>query len=143
MEIKKQNSKKDLSWEITLSPSEFELYKEQALKVLAQDMELPGFRKGKVPAEKAKEHVNSEKLLAEAAFLATRTVAADILSKEQEEWLGQPEINVKNLDENSGLSFDLKCVAVPQIDLNNWQNKITVKKIAPEVKAEEIEKALG
>jgi len=142
MEIKKQNSKQELSWEIVLSPGEFEPYKEKALKALTENMELPGFRKGKVPPDKAKEHVSREKVLAEAAFLATRTVAADILSKEQEEWLGQPEINVKGLDENNGLSFDLKCIAVPQIDLNNWQQKITVKKIVQEVKAEEIEKAL-
>ena len=138
MEIKKQNSKQELSWEIVLSPGEFEPYKEKALKALTGNMELPGFRKGKVPPDKAKEHVSREKVLAEAAFLATRTVAADILSKEQEEWLGQPEINVKGLDENNGLSFDLKCVAVPQIDLNNWQQKITVKKTAQEVKTEKI-----
>ncbi len=143
MDIKKQNSKQSLSWEITLSPEEFEPYKEQALKTLTQDIELPGFRKGKVPLEKAKEHIGNEKILAEAAFLATRTVAADVLSKEQEEWLGQPEINVKSLDETSGLSFDLNCVAVPQINLASWKQKITVKKIAPEIKTEEIEKALG
>lgn len=143
MEISRKKQQENITWDVTLSPEEFLPYKEKALRFLAQDLELPGFRKGKVPLDKVKEQISAEKLLAEAAFLATRTVASDILSNENEEWLGQPEINIKSLDQNGGLSFNLNCVAVPQIDLGKWKDKITARQKNIEVSEDEIEKALA
>lgn len=143
METKQKKEKYNIIWDIVLSAEELSPYKDEALKSLAQELELPGFRAGKVPPEKAREFIQEEKILAEVAFIATRKISAGILNEEKQEWLGQPEIKVTQLDPEKGLSFTLVCVSVPEVNLEGWKKKIKIKRITPEVKPEEIDRALG
>jgi len=67
--------------EIEVSAEEFDVFCQEALKEMAKELELSGFRKGMVPEAMAKEKIGENSVLSLAAEKAIKKNWVDFFSK--------------------------------------------------------------
>jgi trigger factor len=106
---------------------------DKALERIRKDLELPGFRKGTVPKEIARQKVGEFKVYEEALRIKLAQALQEIFDKESIEIIGYPEITVTNLTPSSGAETKVKFSILPDIKLpQNW--KEIVKEVGKERK---------
>lgn len=137
------------SFELLFDEKEVANARLSAEQKLAKNIEIKGFRKGKVPLEEARKHINPSSLLNEMA---------DILSNNGYDWLieqyyddeanpkkpidffiEKPSISIKKLEENSAL-IDYSFYVLPEISINVDELKSSIEK--QPVTDEEIQKRI-
>ncbi|MFA5013368.1 MAG: trigger factor [Candidatus Paceibacterota bacterium] len=121
-----------LKIEVELTPDEFEVFYKQGLNGLASEAEMPGFRKGKVPAGMVEEKLKPEALLSEASELAIRDTWIKILKESKIEAISQPNVEITKVAKGNPFIFSLEVDILPKVELPD------IRKIAAEVKAEEV-----
>ncbi len=133
-----ENSKKELI--ISLDFEEFKKFVDEATEELIKEVELPGFRKGKVPKELAIKNIKEFDIYEKAAKLAATKNYLDYISSSNLEPLTSPDIEVLKLAPNNEFSFKATFYVIPEIDLDNYQEKIKhLKNQKKEVNVEEQE----
>ncbi len=130
-EIKKKNDSK-VELEVEVSTGEFEESKEKVLKELAREAELPGFRKGKVPADVVKEKVGEEKVLTETAQKAIEESFRKIVSEEELEPITQPEVQILKLAPDNPFRYKASFTVLPEVELPDY------KEIASQIEGEDV-----
>ncbi len=113
----------------------FESYFEKALKKIGENIELPGFRKGKAPKNVLLSNVKEIQILEEMAEMALGEHYPKIIKKEKIEAIGRPEISIIKLARNNPLGFKIKIAVLPKIKLGDY--KKIAKKIQSEITPEE------
>lgn len=113
--------KGELSWE-TFAPFEAE-----AIKVLTQNLEIDGFRKGAVPEAVAKKHIGEEMILTEMVEHAMKVHYPKILAEQEYDFIGRPELSITKLARGNELGFTIRVAVLPEIKLPDY------KKIAKQV----------
>ena len=133
-----ENSKKELI--ISLDFEEFKKFVDEATEELIKEVELPGFRKGKVPKELAIKNIKEFDIYEKAAKLAATKNYLDYISSSNLEPLTSTDIEVLKLAPNNEFSFKATFYVIPEIDLDNYQEKIKhLKNQKKEVNVEEQE----
>jgi len=133
-----ENSQKELI--ISLDFEEFKKFVEEATEELIKEVELPGFRKGKAPKELAIKNIKEFDIYEKAANLAAKKNYLDYISSNNLEPLTSPDIEVLKLAPNNEFSFKATFYVIPEIDLDDYQEKIKhLKNQKKEVKVEEQE----
>jgi trigger factor len=133
-----ENSKKELI--ISLDFEEFKKFIDEATEELIKEVELPGFRKGKAPKELAIKNIKEFDIYEKAAKLAATKNYLDYISSSNLEPLTSPDIEVLKLAPNNEFSFKATFYVIPEIDLDNYQEKIKhLKNQKKEVNVEEQE----
>jgi trigger factor len=133
-EIKKlPKSQIEILFEV--SAEEFQKFIEKAIFELGKDLEVEGFRKGKVPKEILKKEIPQEKIFNKAMEMAVRenyfrAVLDTRIDGYPIEPISKPEIEI--LPSKEGLFFKATFSILPEIILPDY------KKIATEVKRKEI-----
>ena len=109
-----------------------------AYKKIAQQINVPGFRKGKVPPMVIDRQVGREAVLNEAINNALPKLYVDALQANELEPLAQPEIDITKLEDNSTLEFTAEMDVRPEVDLPDYDGlEVTVDDI--EVTDEDVE----
>lgn len=124
-----ENSQIEMTTEIPWDV--IESAKEKALEDLAKDLEVDGFRKGKVPADVAKKHISEVEILERAAYRTINETAPMILVKEEINALTMPEISITKMAPGNPLEFKMKITKMPEVNLPDY------KKIAAEIKKDD------
>ncbi len=127
MEIKTNklaNSVIEIEGEI--SADVFEGYFSKALKKIGENVELDGFRKGKVPESVLLSKVPESHILEEMAEMALAEHYPKIIEDEKIDAIGRPEVSITKLARNNPLGFKIKTAVLPEIKLAEY------KKIAKE-----------
>lgn len=133
-----ENSQKELI--VSLDFEEFKKFVEEATEELIKEVELPGFRKGKAPKELAIKNIKEFDIYEKAANLAAKKNYLDYISSNNLEPLTSPDIEVLKLAPNNEFSFKATFYVIPEIDLDDYQEKIKhLKNQKKEVKVEEQE----
>ncbi len=136
--------------EITAELSILEMapFYNQTLEQMAQDAEIPGFRKGKAPLEMIKQRVDEMEWAQRAAEIAIDEKYPEIVKKssladenKKIELAGAPQIQIQKLAPNNPLVFKLTFPLVPEVKIGNYR-KIRIKRNKIEIKADKIKKAL-
>ena len=128
-EIKKlPKSQIEILFEV--SAEEFQKFIEKAIFELGKDLEVEGFRKGKVPKEILKKEISREKIFNKAMEMAVRENYFRAVFENKIEPISKPEIEI--LPAKEGLFFKATFSILPEIILPDY------KKIATEVKGKEI-----
>jgi len=128
-EIKKlPKSQIEILFEI--SAGEFQEFIEKATFELGKDLEIEGFRKGKVPKEILEKEIPQEKIFNKAAEMAIRENYFKAISENKIEPISKPEIEI--LPSKEGLIFKAIASVLPEIILPDY------KKIASQIKRKEI-----
>lgn len=130
-------------WIVTIDGAEWvETLKKAKNRVIA-NLEVPGFRKGKIPAAQAEKYVTPSKIYNEAYRMMVSPAFDFARSQEVKiEPMNSPEpIPAKVSDKELVLEFlfDLK----PEITLGDYKNIKTIKKEAIDVTNEEVEAVIN
>ncbi len=88
-----------------------------AYKKIAQQISVPGFRKGKVPAQLIDRQIGRGAVLDEAINDALPRLYVQALQENELQPLAQPEIDITRLDDNDTLEFTAEVDVRPEITL--------------------------
>jgi trigger factor len=98
-----------------------------AYKAIAKQVRIPGFRPGKAPARIIDQRVGRAAVLEQAVNDALPGVYSDAVRESGVRTLGQPDIEVTNLDDGQSLSFTAEVDVRPDITLPDLEGvEITV-----------------
>lgn len=114
---------------------------DKAYQKLANRVNIPGFRKGKVPRKVLEMRIGKEALLDEAFEILAPQAYNKALAEQQVESVTQPEIEVVTFAEDQPLTFKATITAKPSIELGEYKG-LTVEKPSAAVSDEEVTKQL-
>lgn len=110
---------------------------DKAFKKLAKNVALPGFRKGKVPANLVKKNVNPQSVLYEAVDAVATDALVEAIKEHELDMVGRPSLDIDKIDENEVI-FKFTVSVKPEVKLGQYKN-LDVKKEAATVSDEEVE----
>jgi FKBP-type peptidyl-prolyl cis-trans isomerase (trigger factor) len=131
----KKLPKSEVEIEGELEAPLFESYFTRALKKIGENMELDGFRKGKIPEAVLLSNIPEIRILEEMAELALGEYYPKIISgetgSEKIDAISRPEISITKLARNNPLGFKIKTAVLPEIKLPDY--KATAQKIIADI----------
>ena len=102
---------------------------EKARKKLYEKLEIKGFRKGHVPPDIAKKHVNEGEVFNEAINIVLPETFSKAMTDNKLNPLIQPQVNVEKFS-TSSLTLKFTVVVAPKVTLGNYKGiKITKKEV--------------
>lgn len=117
---------------ISISYEKLAAYKQMALAKLKENMEMPGFRKGKAPEKIIIEKVGEMRILEEASELAVKDAYIEILKDNPLDIIGTPKVSIKKLAPENPFEFSIKAFLYPEFELPDY--KEIAKEISPDIK---------
>jgi len=95
----------------------------QALKNIAGEIEMPGFRKGHVPEDIALKQVGELEVLQEAANMYLRELYPAIVEENKLDVVGRPEIHITKLASKNPVGLHIHTAVYPEVKLpKNWKD---------------------
>ena len=144
MSIKKlEKSRVELSG--TVAAKQFETYRTKALAILADRVEIDGFRKGHIPADVLAKKIGDMGILEVMAELAIMDEYPKMLTNEKIDAIGRPEIHITKIANDNDLEFTITTAVMPTVkltDVKKIAKPINTTDVKAEVTAEEIEKSI-
>ena len=119
---------------VTLDTKDLKSAEEKALAKLAKEINVTGFRKGKVPMDVAKKFIPENDLNAETADVAVRTTIIAAFSDNSKQPLVIPNANITKYVPGELLEYTATADILPEVKLGDYK-KLDVKK--PEAKIAE------
>ncbi len=120
-------------------------YHDKALKQIAEHLEMPGFRPGKVPADMALKKVGELAVLEEAVELFVKDFYIELIEAHKVEAVGRPDIRVTKLAVDNPIGLTVRATVYPEVVLpKNWKSlheKIALEPALP-ANEEEVAKTL-
>jgi trigger factor len=112
-----------------------------AYKKINQQVSVPGFRKGKIPARIIDQRFGRGAVLEEAINDALPKFYTDAVNEGELKVLGQPEIDITEFNDNEELKFTAEVDVRPAIEIPDYSG-IEVTVDAVEVSDEDVEKSV-
>jgi trigger factor len=125
---------------VEIAPQRYESEREKVLRGLMQQVELPGFRKGKAPADIVRRRF-TETIRSEALKSILPLAYGHVIEEEKLEPLGEPVFTDVDDREEAPLTFKINLEVRPRFELEGYQG-VKVKKEKVKVKKEEVEDVL-
>lgn len=116
---------------ITVTPDELKAAELVALTKIAKEIKVPGFRKGKVPANVVAKHADPQVVGQQTLEDALSKAVADAFTAENLQALDRPEVEVKKYVPGKELEFTAEVEVMPEIKLGDYKKlktKLTVEK---------------
>ncbi|MSX19516.1 MAG: trigger factor, partial [Actinobacteria bacterium] len=110
---------------VDVSFEELSPYIADAYKKLASQINIPGFRKGKVPAAMVEKRVGRAAVLDEAINSALPDFYSQAARENSLLVIGRPVVDIKELKDNEKLEFTVEVSVRPEVTLPDF-SKITV-----------------
>ncbi len=127
----KKLPKSEVEIEGELEADLFEAYFARALQKIGENLEIDGFRKGKVPENVLLSKVPEIAILEEMAQMALSEHYPKILEEEKIDAVSRPEISITKLARKNPLGFKIRTAVLPAIKLPDY--KSLAKKILASV----------
>ena len=118
----KKLPKSEVEIEGELDADLFEAYYAPALKKIGGNLEVDGFRKGKVPENILQSKIPEISILEEMAQMALNERYPKILEQEKIDAISRSEISITKLARKNPLGFKIKTVVLPKIKLPDYKN---------------------
>ncbi len=100
---------------------DFAKYEEKALSKISERLELPGFRKGKVPNSVVKENVTEMMILEEMAEQALYSAYPKIIEEYTIDAIGRPMIAITKIAKGIDLEFKIITAVLPEMKLPDYK----------------------
>lgn len=126
---------------VTLDAKDLKVASEKALEKLAKEVNVTGFRKGKVPMEVAKKFIPENDLNAEAADIAVRTTILAAFTDNSKQPLVVPRANITKYVPGEVLEYTATADILPEVKLGDYK-KLGVKKPETKITEKDIEGVL-
>ena len=130
----KQLSDTKLEITVKLDASDLKTARKKAVARLAKETKVPGFRKGKAPADIAETHMSANDINGHALDIAVRTSVPKAFKEAAKDPVMIPEINVTKFVPDEEVEYVATADILPEIKLGDYK-KLKVKK--PEAKVAE------
>jgi trigger factor len=128
---------------IEVAPEEFGKDLDRAYRKIAQQVRIPGFRKGKVPRQIIDAQIGREAVLGEFLEDSVPTYYRDALRENDLAPIAEPDIDVEQLEDGKPLVFTATVEVRPRLRLADSDYKgIEVERPAVEVSDEEVGRLL-
>ncbi len=118
----KKLPKSEIEIEAELGAEIFEEYFSRAVKKIAENIELPGFRKGKAPESVLLSKIPESQILTEMADMALNEHYPKILEENKIDAISRPEISITKLVRKNPLNFKIKLSVMPEIELPDYKS---------------------
>ncbi len=126
--------------DVVIDEAKWKAAQEATLKKLIKDVQVDGFRKGKVPEEIAKKHVDQGRLLDDAINSLLPEAYKEALEKGKLQPYAQPKVDVTKLSDTN-LEVRFIVVTGPKVELGQYKG-LELGKKAAKVTAKEVEDAI-
>jgi len=136
---KKENSEVNLKVEFPEKRVEEELY--QAFRKLVKNVEIPGFRKGKIPRKIFERRFGEEESREEVIKKLYPEVYREIVNEYKLLPLIEPEIKILQFSRHKPLILEVNLITKPEVKLDKYKG-IKVKREKIKISNSEIEEAL-
>lgn len=113
---------------------------EKALKELSKELEVQGFRKGHVPADVARKHVNEQQLLLDAVNEVANEAFVSGIMENKIEPVAQPQLDVEAMTLDD-LTLKFEVTVKPEVELGEYKG-IKIEEEDVEVTDEEVAETL-
>jgi trigger factor len=128
--------------DVEVGPDAVEREIADAANVIGRDMRIPGFRKGKVPAQVVLQQIGRGPVLDEAVRRGVGDWYEQAVRDAGIATVGDPELNVSDLPEKgASLAFSFEVGVRPKATLGDWRG-IEVARAEPEATDEEVQAEL-
>ena len=126
---------------VKLDKNDLKPAREKAITRLAAEVKIPGFRKGKVPADMAEKHLNPNDIAQVALDIAVRTAVPAAFTDSKQSPLVVPEVNVKKYIPDEEVEFTATADILPEVKIGDFK-KLGVKKETPKVTEKDVKEVL-
>ncbi len=112
-------------------------FQDKAFAKLAANLEVKGFRKGKVPTDIAKKHIDTGSIFNEAINLSLQPSFEEVLREEKLQPFARPSVDVTKVSDTE-LQLKFIIVLAPEVKLGTYKG-LGIKKEAVKVEEKEID----
>lgn len=114
---------------------------DKAFKKVVKEINVPGFRKGKMPRQMFEKRFGVESLYQDALDFILPDAYANAVEETGINPVDRPEIDIEKLEKNEPLVFTAKVIVKPEVELGEYKG-LEVSKEDTDVTDEEIEQQL-
>src|SRR5690625_1805499 len=136
---KKEGNQGVLTFEI--APEEFEKALDQAFKKVVKTIEIPGFRKGKVPRKIFEQRFGVESLYQDAIDIVLPNAYTEAVEETGIFPVDQPKIDIDEIEKGKDLVFVCEVTVKPEVKLGEYKG-LEVEEESTDVTDEDVEKEL-
>lgn len=121
---------------VTVPVDEFKSYIDEALKELAKEVNVPGFRKGKAPKQIILSRLGEGYVLSEAASHAVSHTYMQAIQESGVKVFSEPVYDVEQLESGKDFIYNIIVDVLPDIELPEYKGINVTKKVAKATDAE-------
>ena len=114
---------------------------EQAIKRIANQVSIPGFRKGKAPRKVVENHVGAEAVKQEAFEIVANQVYNKAMADEKLIPVSDPSIKESDFEEGKDMTVTLTVTLKPEPELGEYKG-VEVEKVVKEITDKEVDEAI-
>jgi len=106
---------------ITVAAEDFNAALDQAFKKVVKDVQLPGFRKGRIPRNIFENRFGVESLYQDAVDIVLPEAYTHAVEETGIEPVDQPEIDIEEIEKGKDLIFTAKVTVKPEVQLGEYK----------------------
>src|SRR5699024_1909532 len=114
---------------------------DQAFKKVVKQINVPGFRKGKVPRQIFEQRFGVEALYQDAVDILLPEAYGEAIDEAGIKPVDQPEINVTSIEKGEDMTFEANVVVEPEVELGEYKG-LEVEKQNTELTEEELQESI-
>ena len=133
-----ESVKNQITMEVEVPFEEMDSWLTKAAQKVGRKVNIPGFRKGKVPRAILENYIGIDALLQEAADLMIPQVYWDIIEEHSIEPVDQPQLEILKLENKEPVSFKAVVTIKPEVVLGEYKG-VAVDRIVRKVTDKDIE----
>lgn len=122
---------------ITVSAEEFDNALDQAFNKVKKDIQVPGFRKGKIPRQMFDKRFGVEALYQDALDIILPTAYGKAVEETGIKPVDQPQVDVKEIEQGKDLVLTAEVTVEPEVELGEYKG-LEGKEIDAEVTEEDV-----
>ncbi|GGJ49552.1 trigger factor [Virgibacillus salexigens] len=126
---------------IEVSVEEFDKALDQAFKKVSKDVQIPGFRKGKIPRGIFEKRFGVEALYQDAVDIVLPDAYMQAVEETGIEPVAQPDVDIDTIEKGQPLVFTAKVTVKPEVKLGEYKG-LEVEDQSVEVTDEDVEQDL-
>ncbi|MCM3739932.1 trigger factor [Oceanobacillus luteolus] len=136
---KQEGNKGTLTFEV--SAEEFDKALDQAFKKVVKDVQLPGFRKGRIPRGLFEKRFGVESLYQDAVDIVLPEAYTKAIDEADIFPIDQPSVDIEQIEKGKTLIFKAEVEVKPEVTLGDYKG-LEVEEESVEVTDEDVEKEL-
>ncbi|MDX8046589.1 trigger factor [Gracilibacillus sp. S3-1-1] len=126
---------------IEVDADKFDSALDQAFTKVVKDVQVPGFRKGKMPRGMFEKRFGVESLYQDAVDIILPEAYSNAINETGIEPVDQPEVDIEQIEKGKTLIFTAKVTVKPEVTLGEYKG-LEVEEISTEVTDEDVEEEI-